>query len=101
MLTKRQKTILLNRANMDRFGFNTSVVCDPKNKRRLMVGSSFDRLYGDCLSVSFNNGNDAYWHSVTLSPARARILIEHLERNITHLEKQNGKTLKINEEHGT
>ena len=81
MISRQRLYPLLKRAAMTIFQWNTLVVRSSDgtgDKRAVMVGSPFDKDWGDCIALSIPLGNAVWQEVVILSPARARILAQHL-----------------------
>jgi len=88
---------LLKRASMSIFSFNTGVVRPMDEGFRIGVSSAHNPVYGDCVGVSIHqerNNPQHLWQITHISPARARILAQHLLRVADYVERQDGQAGK-------
>lgn len=92
MLNKRQINALLKRGAMDKFDWNNRIIEGTDGRHKVFIGAAYDHVWGDCLSLSIHLDHmDGLFYPFHLSPARARLLAEHLLFYAAHLEKENGK----------
>ena len=93
---------LLTRAAMDKFSFASGVVRSTDNEkthkdRRICISKPYDVTWGDCVALTEYLGNSMWKEIALLSPARARILAEHLITAAERLEHDDPSSKYIDE----
>lgn len=89
---------ILKRCKMDKFEYNTGVVrgtATNEGDRRIAVGSHFGNMnWGDCVSIRwFTNGGQ--WNVMHVSPARARLIAQHLLDQADRIEDEFPDSMNI------
>lgn len=96
---KEDRAILLERAKMNVYQWNTGVVRDTPSTPphpnmpagpdlRILVGGSLERDWGDCVGVAFFRPSDKSWSYAHFSPARARLIAAMLVEKAEALEER-------------
>ena len=96
---------LLDRAKMNVFEWNTSVVRPTTPEGfTLWVTQSFDPAWSDCIGIGVRWPTDprGEWRTANFSPARARLIAEHLLRMADLIEERepSSKDIDTNPDHG-
>lgn len=87
LLILLERAAILERAAMNIYQFNTSVVRSTSGEFRVMVGASWDDNWGDCVGLRVMFESDpGKWMNASFSPARARIIAKHLVDAAARLE---------------
>jgi hypothetical protein len=95
-----RRDALLARAKMNIFQWNTRVVRPTDDSFSVMIGGAYDNHWGDCVSIGVRNPKDppGEWRVSHFSPARARLIAEHLNQMAAYLEKEEPTSMDIDKE---
>jgi hypothetical protein len=95
-----RRDALLARAKMNIFQWNTRVVRSTDDSFRVQVGGAYENHWGDCVSIGVRHPKDppGEWRVAHFSPARARLIAEHLTMMADHLEKEEPTSMDIDKE---
>lgn len=99
MSLKRGEPIgkLIERAGMDIYQNNTGVVRSTDDSFAVMVTTAFEPSHGDCVSIGIKwpDSDPGVWKVAHFSPARARLIADHLLRHAKRLEASDPGMSKI------